>query len=422
MAIRRYALRLMAGAALAAAGPAYADDPGGFVMSKLSYLDTARTPVNPDNLFDLPAGQLETTAVIEGKAYHLRYRFRISDTGSIGADQGGTNWPTNPAFKVQQLYIPLVSNDAITVQGGKQIRTWDQGLSYTPLGFFRSDPDVHDPLDVEGRIEGLPMLMASHVGGRLAVEAIVSDRLGAGTVAQQRNGRQIALRLSGQALGDLQAAAVVRLRDHAAPGLGGSLSYAAGRIEAHADAYWGSSEAAMRRDALFSAPAMLRTSDPLALVDGGARRVNTVVGASYSVTKLLTLGLEWAHHGDGYDGAGWRHYLANVDLARAAQADGDPRGLASLSYDLKALQQSGVRRDYAFMSAMYDGPVISLSAFALFGLADGSGTLTGSFGWKAARHLDVALQATTMIGGARSEFGMSPYKAIVSLRVIRRFD
>lgn len=404
-----------------AAMPARADDFDGFVLGKVNLFGRSDTPLNPDNRFELPDASLETSVLVEGRLKSVRFRVRGEVRGTIASDRADSDWPRPARFRLQQLYVPLVSNNAVTVQLGKQSRSWDQGLSYTPLGFFRSNPDIRDPVDVEGRVEGLPMLVISHVGSRLAFEAIASDRLGGGDVAARRNGRQVALRVSGQPMRGLDAAFVARVRDGAPPGMGASLSYATGRLELHLDAYYGRPEAAYGRPALFAAPPALRTADPVTLVDGGPYRLSTVLGGSFSLGDSITLRGEWAHRGGGYDTRQWRSYLANVGLHRSALAIGDGRALPSLAFDLSALGQSGSRRDYAFVGASYTGAVLSLSLFSLVGLADASTTSTVSLSWKVTSRIDLALQATLLAGSKTSEFGLSPFSKIVSIRLIRRF-
>lgn len=419
MSIRTLSIAMLAASIIVA--PARADDIDGFMLGKANLFARNNTPLNPGNRFRLPDDSVETALLLEGTVRKLRFRFRAEARGAIATARDDDEWPQDARLRVQQLYLPVLTTKAVVVQAGKQVRSWDQGLSYTPLGFFRSNPDIRDPVDVEGRVEGLPMLVVSHVGDRLAVEVVGSDRLGTGDAAQRDNGRQLAVRFSGQLVAGLDTALVVRQRAHAAPGIGASFAYAKDRIEIHADLYAGQPEAAYRRRALFDAPPQYRTTDPLVFDAPRGFMVNSIVGGSFSASDRLTFRGEWAHHGDGVTKAEWRTYLRNITLHRDGLATGDPRAVPSLAYDLSAMGQGGIRRDYLFVGASYDGTVISPSIYCLAGLADGSTTTTASATWKATPQLDLAVQATILAGSKTSEFGLSPFRAIISLRLLRRF-
>lgn len=406
--------------AVCAATPAAADVDG-FAILKASDLTRRDTPLNPDDVFNLPPGAGELGILVEGTVKTIRFRLRAEARGSLAGERIGGDWPRPPRAHVQELYVPVVRNNFLTVSLGKQVRSWDQGLSYLPLGFFRSTPDVTDPTDVEGRVSGLPMLVLTHVGAKLSVEVIVSDPIEGGNIASRLNQRQLAARFSGHILPAVEAALIVRARDRAQPGVGGSLSWARGSVELHGDLYFGQPEARLRRAPLFTAPAAFYPADPLALDNRRGFVANSVVGLTYSATRTLTLRGEWAHHGAGLDGRAWANYRANIAFHDTGRQAGDPRSTPSLGFDLAEFGSGGLRRDYAFVGATLDHNDLSASLFSLVGLTDASTTTTLAVTYKLDKSFDVAVQATAFTGPRTSEFGLSPYKQIVSLRAIRRF-
>lgn len=399
--------------ALLSASPAAAADIGALVGGK-AYLPQGR-----DSLLALPGvdfGQetAEAFAVVDGAASGFRVRVRAE---AIGAAASG--WPGRASVRLKELSWSRPIGETWSLSAGKQLRSWDSGLAGQPLGFFHSGPDLLDPMDAEGRIPGLPMVVVTHLGERINAEALVSAPVGRASVLERLNRRQIALRVSGEPISGLNTALILRQREGTAPGAGFSISYGFGEVELHADGYYGAPEAAYVYAGLFDPAPVLHTASPFSLRAKGPASLRTVAGLTWSLTDRVSLSAEWSHDPSRASQAEWSRYLAGVDFHRAALT-GPQAGLAfgNLAWDLGG--RPG-RPDQIYAGVKVGGDNLGYGISVLLVPADGSGVVNASLSWPIVRRTTLNVGLSALFGGTRSNFGVLPQKGSAQVSLTRAF-
>lgn len=396
---------------------------GGFVFLEATRLNARSTDVNPGNLFGLSANTFEAAVVVEGTTSGFTWRARGESIGS------GDRFPKRTRVRLKELSYQRRIGQRWSISVGKQERSWDAGVAFRPLGFFRTQPNLSDPFDSEGRQEGLPLISVIYVGDAFIAEAVVSDDV-FGDIDDDIEARQWAARVSRQ-FGKIDASLVVRQAAGQSPGVGGSVSYSAGAVELHADAYVGPHGRQRAHRALSGSDRVvpngeisddLFTSDPFILDRGGRGTVvNGVVGVTWAPSSDLSLRAEYVHRGGGLSGRKWSSYLDLVAGHRAS-LDTSSRSLAitNLSYDIGVLRGS-VRKDYLYVQGSVTLGKLSLSASTIAGLADGSATLIASATHRFGQRAAAVFSAVGFIGSRMSEYGLLPFGTIVSLSLRRSF-
>lgn len=391
----------------------------GFVFVEGQHRSARDTPVNPDDLFRLSSDQLEAAVLVEGDIKGLSWRVRAEAVGEVA------HWPEHKKIRIQELAYQRKVGERWSFSIGKQERSWDSGLAFRPLGFFRTRPDIRDPTDREGRQQGLPLISATYIGDRFTAEIVASDDVFGG-VDEEIEARQWAARVSGQ-IGKLDASLVVRQAAGQRPGIGGSITYATGAIELHGDAYVGPSRRMLRHRGLLGSdsqevPGDLYSSDPFFIDRGGrSTTLNSVVGITWAPLPNFSVTAEYIHQGGGYSDERWSDYLDLIATHRAA-LDTRFRGLATanLAYDLNVLR-STVRKDYLYVRASGSWRGFKMSGLAFAGLADGSASLTGTLSHLLGRKVEAQLAIIGFVGNPRSEFGLVPFGTVARLSLRRPF-
>lgn len=410
-------------AALAAPASALADDAGvhGYALAGLTRTPARGTAANPDNLFDTGGAAGELALGLEGSVGGVRWRARLTLDG-----ERGDGWPAERNLKLQELHYGWRWGERWHFSAGQQLLSWDNGLSFQPLGFFKSSQtDLRDVFDTEGRSQGLPMLVATHLGDSVTTDLVASTANPGNDRVERSNARQLALRWSAELTPGLNTALMLRKRDGARVGAGVSSSYGVGEVTLRADAYYGPAEARRFPLGLLDGPPRLYLP-PLAFSDdpGHAYRLRSVIGATWTPRRALALYGEWVHHGDGLSGGQWKLYQQQLALHSAA-LNGPYHGAAvgNLGTDLSLLGSApaGVRRDYVYLRAeLGQGDATwYLSTFA--GVADGSAMTTLSKSWQLRDHLTLKADLSAFTGSARSEFGLTPYRYQAHLVLLQTF-
>ncbi len=391
----------------------------GFVFVEAQHRSARDTPVNPDDLFRLSSDQLEAAILVEGDTKGLSWRVRGEAVGDLA------HWPERKKIRIQELAYQRKVGERWSFSIGKQERSWDSGLAFRPLGFFRTRPDLRDPTDREGRQQGLPLVSATYVGDRFTAEIVASDDVFGG-VGDEIEARQWAARVSSQ-IGKLDASLVVRQAAGQRPGLGASITYATGAFELHGDAYVGPTRRMRRHSGLLGddsvdVPGDLYRSDPF-FVDrgGGSTTLNSVVGFTWTPVRNLAVTAEYIHQGGGLSDERWSDYLDLIASHRAA-LETRSRGLAvaNLAYDLNVLGSS-VRKDYLYVRASGTWHGFAMSGLAFTGLADGGATLGGTLSHALGSKVEAQLAITAFVGNPRSEFGLVPLGTVTRLNLRRPF-
>lgn len=410
-------------AALAAPAGALADDAGvhGYALAGLTQTSARATAANPDNLFDTGSGAGELALGLEGAVGGVRWRARLTLDG-----ERNDGWPAGRNLRLQELHYGWRWGERWHFSAGQQLLSWDSGLSFQPLGFFKSSQtDLRDVFDTEGRSQGLPMLVATRLGDTVTTDLVASTANPGNDRVERSNARQLAVRWSAELTPGLNAALMLRKRDGARVGAGVSSSYGVDEVTLRADAYYGPAEARRFPAGLLDGPARLYLP-PLAFSDdpGHAYRLRSVIGATWTPRRALALYGEWVHHGDGLSGGQWKLYQQQLALHGAA-LNGPYHGAAvgNLGTDLSLLGSApaGVRRDYVYLRAeLGQGDATwYLSTFA--GVADGSAVTTLSKSWQLRDHLTLKADLSAFTGSAGSEFGLTPYRYQAHLVLLQTF-
>ncbi|HYI39560.1 MAG TPA: hypothetical protein VE053_04490 [Allosphingosinicella sp.] len=392
---------------------------GGFVFIEAARFDARDSLVNPNDLFRLSSDQLETAILVEGDIEGFSWRLRGEAIGDVA------HWPERKKIRVQELAYQRKLSERWSFSIGKQERSWDSGLAFRPLGFFRTRPDIRDPTDREGRQQGLPLISATYIGDQFTAEIVASDDV-FGDLDEEIEARQWAGRVSGQ-IGKMDASLVVRQAAGQRPGIGGSLTYAMGAIELHGDAYLGPGRRMRRHRGLVGGeaeevPGDLYPSDP-SFIDrgGGSTTLDSVVGITWTPIAEFAVTAEYIHQGGGLSDERWTAYLDLIATHRAALDTGF-RGLAiaNLAYDLSVLRGT-VRKDYLYVRSSGFWHGFTMSGLAFVGLADGGGILTGALTRTVGQKIEAQLAITAFVGGSKSEFGLVPFGTVARLSLRRPF-
>lgn len=411
----------LCGALLAGQAPAADDGVHGYALAGLTQTHTRSTTANPDDLFDAGGGSAELALGLEGTLRGWRWRARLTLDG-----ERGSGWPHSRGVKLQELHYGWRMGERWHVSAGQQLLTWDNGLAYQPLGFFKSSTtDLRDVFDSEGRSQGLPMVVATHLGDSVTTDIVASVANPGSELAERRNARQVAVRWSTEPYPGLNTAFMLRKRDGARVGAGVSASYGIDEVTLRGDAYYGPAEARTFPVGLFDGPARLFTP-PLAFTfdPGHAYKLRSVLGATWTPVRGLALYGEWIHHGDGLSGGEWRRYRAQLG-EHALALDGPRRNLAigNLGTDLSVLGSApaGVRRDYLYLRAELGQGDATWYVSTFAGMADGSAITTLSKTWQLRDHLTLRGDVSLFTGHAGSEFGLTPYRHQANLVLLQTF-
>ena len=386
---------------------------GGFVLVREAVSDGNDAASTGNGVIDTSDAASEAAILLEGREGGLEWRVRGQVTGST------SDFPEDAKIRLTALSYGQNLTERVYASIGKQQQLWGAGLSYQPLGFFRTQTNLRDPTDAEGRAEGLPMIYLSRLGDPLTLEAIYADEL-RGRVDGQKT-RQWAVRTSGQA-GRLDASAIMRQRFGNKVGFGGSGTFAVTVFNIYGDFYYGPPERRRRVDDRIVQP-IADFSDALPLQNGMSRRASYVVGVTYTPTSRLAFTSELVRRGEGLNSRQWNAFVAGLeDSASSLDGRDAPAAFAFLGNGLQLLSDGPARRDYFFQRASWTGRTTTAGLNATFGLDDGGVALTGSFGWSISPRFGLTASVTGFFGSNQSEYGLSPVKTVASLSLRRSFD
>jgi len=397
---------------LAIAAPSHAQS-GGFVLVRGVAVEGARVASTGFGAIDTSRTTLEEALFLEGHRSGLDWRLRAQATGKA------KDFPGSASIRINTLSYGRGITEAIYLSVGKQQRLWGAGVAYQPLGFFRTQTNLRDPTDAEGRGEGLPMIHVTRLGETLTLEGVLSDDL-----RRQRRGepplRQWAVRASGQ-IGKIDGSVILRQRLGSPMGIGASATWAGEAVSSYGDFYVGPPE--RRRAAGGDAAIAPEVGMPVFSRRAQARQVSSAIGVTFTPAAQLSLTAEWQHKGEGLSDADWREVVAGLrDAAAGLRTPDAAAAYLQLARTLPLLSSSGARRDYLFGRAAFAGRLVSLGLNTTLGVADGSAAITLTCGYSLAPRLNVSIAGTRFVGGPASEFGLSPVRSVVSLALRRSFD
>ncbi len=392
----------------------------GYTLAGLTQTQGRSTDANPNDLFDVSGGRSELALGLEGALHGWRWRARLTLEGGYGSD------PSQRGGRLQQLQYDWRWRERWHFSAGQQLLAWDNGLSFQPLGFFKSSrTNLSDVFDTEGRSQGLPMLVGTRLGDSITTDIVASVANPGSDAVERRNARQVAVRWSGEPVPGLNMAFILRQRAGARIGAGVSSSYGVGEATLRADAYFGPAEARLFPVALVDGPAQLYTPPLTSSVDpGGAYRIRSALGATWTPQRGLGLYGEWLHHGDGLSSRQWDVYRNQLELhANALNGPQRAAAIGNLGTDLGVLSSTaaGVRRDYLYLRAELGQGDAAWYLSTLAGLADGSTLTTLSKSWQIRRHTTLRTNLSAFTGHEGSEFGLIPIRFQGSLLLLHTF-
>jgi hypothetical protein len=395
---------------LCAGAPAHAQS-GGFLLVRGLAVDGSETASTGFGAIDTSGVSTEEALFLEGSRAGFEWRIRAQAAGE--ADR----FPGKASLRINTLSYGRQISETVFLSIGKQQRLWGTGVGYQPLGFLRTQTNLRDPTDAEGRGEGIAMVHLTRLGEPLTLEAVFAEELRESRLGEPSD-RQWAAKASAQ-LGKIDGSLLVRRRIGAPLGIGTSLTWAGDVVAVYGDLYFGPPE--QRRTV--SEPLANRASAAAAFHDSSGRVISSVLGFTASPAAGLSLTGEWQHRGEGLSASRWREVVSS--FAEAAEAIRSPNaraGYALLARTLPLLSTSGARREYLFGRAAYTGRLLAFGLNATVGLADRSAAVTVTCGYSLAPRLAVSLAGTRFIGGPASEFGLSPVRSVISLALRRSFD
>lgn len=381
---------------------------GGLLLGRVVDVAGRRSASTGNGAIDVGGTASELAVLAEGRKDGFEWRLRGQSTGRVD------DFPDDASLSIKALSYGRRLTGSVFAAVGKQQRVWGAGVAYQPLGFLRTQVNLRDPTDAEGRGEGVPMVYVSRLADPVTLEAVAADDLRRG------GGRQWAVRASGQ-VGGLELSGLVRQRTGAAIGVGGSSTWAGRRIGLYGDAWLGPPE----RRRLVEDRALDAELDERRLIgaQSRARRLSYALGLNYTPVDRLTLTTELDRRGEGLGPDRWRRLVAALRAAtgdvRSARAAAAYRDLAA---GIALLSGTGVRRDYLFQRISYAGERFGMSANVTVGLADGGVSATGVASVPVMPRLSIALAATRTFGSDTSEFGLAPVESVLSLSIRRGFD
>lgn len=389
---------------------ALADTIGGFVFVKEVSARAHASALNPGGMFASNYVGEDFVGMLSGSWHKIAFRFR----GEMVANYPGHS---NKA-SIQELYYPFPISDRWTVTVGKQVRSWDTGLSYQPLGFFRTQLEITDPFDEESRISGLPLVAVTYLGDTWNLEAVASGRTGSTRLARAV-GLQWAVRLSRDFANGLNTAAVLRQHEGAPPGVGFSLSYGVGALELHADTYF-RSPANLNDTALSDPNPQFFVDNPVSVRLGGPYRISSAIGFTWTPEVAISVYGEWDHKGEGLSAQQWHRYQSLIAFHTAGFGK-SPLAFVNFAEDALILGTNGSRRDYSFLMISYTSGLDTTSLSTYVDMADGSAISTLSVEVPVYQNWQIVARLTAVSGSKASDFGAIPYREFGSLRLTYSF-
>ena len=387
---------------------------GGFVLARGGMTEGSKAASTGYGAIDTSGTSSEFALFVEGKLEGFEWRVRAQVAGRT------EDFPGKPGVRINSLSYRHKLTDRLQVSVGKQQRVWGSGLSYQPIGFFRTETDLRDPTDSEGRAEGLPLVEATWLGDLLTTEVVYSDDLAS---VGDRRLRQWAVRTGAQ-IGKIDASVLARGRRGAPAGLGASANWASNAWVAYGDAFYGPLERGrLDADRPLSIVAGVEHPSGTLPKEERARRVNAVVGLTFTPSAPWALSAEWQHRGNGLTAHRWRGLVDTVTAAaeRLRTSDAGAAYRDILLY-LPLLSGGAARRDYVFGRVAFSKSLFSAALNGTVGVADGSAIITATSSYALSPLLTVSLAATRFMGNDREEFGLSPVSQIVSVSLRRSVD
>jgi hypothetical protein len=405
--MRGAAFLLCFGAGFLSPHAAAADD-GALALLKGAARQSASSSLTLPGV-DLSSQSAEAALLLDGEHSGLRYRVRAEAFAY-------SSRPSEFSVSLKEISYGRRLSDEWSLSLGKQVRSWDSGVSFQPLGFFRKGLDLADPFDSEGRVEGLPMIVVTRLGARANIEAIISEPFS--NSFRAANERQWALRISGDPVPAINAALIVRQRQHADPGVGVSASWAKGRLQLHADAFYGAPPVNITYLSLQEAP-RLYNAPPAIVRNPNNAALDAVLGFTWTATDHLEISAEWTLQGGGASNADWSRLMDQIDFHRGAlSGPSSSLAFANLAWDFAALPD---RREHVFVMARAPIGAATYTLSSLFNTSDASALINARANWLIVGHTGLGLGVTAFSGSSRSEFGVLPFAGSVYVSLTHPF-
>ncbi len=349
---------------------------------------------------------------------------KITWRASIRAQVKQDSSKTSSDFRLNELNRVFTLGEYCSSSVGKRVLFWDVGYLRQPVGFFQTLPVLNDLNDIEGRVEGVPLLLLScDAGQNWSVSAVVS-----GAQDSQRNSpqatrvpRQAALRISGQH-DNLAFAAILRHADGQRSGLGATMTSTLGeRVGWYASAYVQRGSARSVHAGL-SEPYMFWRTDPYLRRNDNSIYPQWLLGATWNITDWLELRTEWAHDRNGLSDEEWRRWLALTRFHQRGAEFGVPAAAiaGNLLWDLQTLT-SGARRNYALLSMSAKQGDWSGSVNAVINADDRSHLTLMNVDYRLSKTARLSIGASFFAGRQDSEYRLSPQRSAWSFIAYANF-
>jgi len=375
------------------------------------------TPVNPrSKILTFPewenriVGNLNTTIAYQALKLVAKFRPTV-ETRSTKTDR---------AFPLDDLYLDVnLFKRAFVTVGVKNYRE-GVGLSLNPTDFLAENKkqdftkrEEERRADREGNfVAGIDLFLKN-----VTLSAVVAPSV---DVIQDETTRAVLKVSTLVEAAKLDAALSYFVADR--PGAGLNLSQAVGdQLELHAEAAgrWGSQRRQVRKlqEAIDNArPALFEVRDP---PDRDKVFAELVVGGSYTSGEGTNVIGEYYFVQDGYSDRQWDRVLELIEFSRSRFLDGAfgglPRGNLLRANQLLTFRR--LRRHYFFLrvhnARLFENFDASVSF--LLNTEDRSVAIAPIIDFIGIKNLRLGINATILEGERHSEFGLSPFRATLSL-------
>lgn len=259
----------------------------------------------------------ELALLAAGRLLDTRFRVRLGEASTRTDIRPRT---TKQSARLMELAKSIAIHDQSILTLGKTALNWDVGYTLQPVGFFERRRDLYDGADIEGRVEGLPLLAFAWLDGEHGLTlAYAAERDDATRRKDERWGLNASWNTGG-----LSTALILHKPGGRPVGLGGTLAWTASdQTVVHASAY-------------------------------ARSRLQAVLGAMHALDPRHALTVEWSYDGTASGPGDWRQYRSTIDgdLAWYEQQPGAAAS-ARLLNDIGRLTASSIGRHRLFVQWRY---------------------------------------------------------------------
>jgi hypothetical protein len=353
-----------------------------------------------EGLVPLVEHESELALLAKGEVFGTEFKLRAERLESTDDTRANRS---RSALRLMELSKSFSLGEQGILTLGKTTLDWDVGFMTQPVGFFQRKKNLLDISDVQGRIEGIPLMAAGWIGPTLSITGVYSPRSGSGLQVMPE---QWALN-AGLNIRQLSMAAILRRARGSETGIGATFA-------------WTASEHTVLHGSLFATRSggAMSSAHASGADQGGEQRSGdsrgvlsrSLLGLAYSLSENNTLLTEISYDGSSLDKSEWHQYRKRV-AEHVANYRETQTALATdnLLRDASALSRGSVHRGQLLFQWRHQQADWSLTPMVL--VNDRGGVLFSlAVGLRLAPKADVSLNVMRTGGSADSVYGCLPNK------------